>query len=188
MITFNFNEKKTTQAALRFLDKSGGQMSYMKLIKWLYLADRYALVHWERPITGDNYVSMPRGPVLSNVLNLINDGEVPGDFSYWQKYIETVEKCEIKLKGILPKPELDELNKRERQLIDEIFEEYKGFNRWEMVDLCHDMLPEWEDVVWKPIDIGEILRNEKITDNEIERIEDEVNNLKYVNKMLSPDG
>lgn len=185
MIKFEFNEKKTTQAALLFLNKSAGKMSYMKLIKWLYLADRHALVHWERPITGDIYVSMRRGPVLSNVLNLINDGEVPEGSSYWQKYIKTVENCEVKLKNILPEPELDELSKRERQLIDEIYEKFKDFDRWEMVNICHDMLPEWEDVVWKPIEINTILNKEHIADNEIKRIQEEADNLAYVKKALA---
>ena len=53
-------------------------MSYMKLIKLLYLADREALLRWGRPITFDAYVSMDRGPVLSSVLDLINGGTAPG--------------------------------------------------------------------------------------------------------------
>ncbi len=46
-------------------------MSYMKLIKLLYLADREALARWGRPITTDTYVAMKHGPVLSYILNLI---------------------------------------------------------------------------------------------------------------------
>lgn len=74
MITFNFNEKKATQAAALFLKKAGGSMDYMKLIKLLYLADRHALIHWERPITGGSYFLTKHGPVLNNVLDLINNG------------------------------------------------------------------------------------------------------------------
>ena len=40
---------------------------YIKLIKLLYLADRAALIETGSPITGDRYVSMKFGPVLSNV-------------------------------------------------------------------------------------------------------------------------
>ena len=67
-----FNEAKATQAAACLLKLRGGQMSYLKLVKLLYLADREALLRWDRPITTDRYVSMDNGPVLSRVLNLIN--------------------------------------------------------------------------------------------------------------------
>ena len=36
----------------------GGKMSYMKLLKLLYLVDREALLRWGRPVSTDRYVSM----------------------------------------------------------------------------------------------------------------------------------
>jgi uncharacterized phage-associated protein len=77
-----FNEAKATQAAARLLRNRGGTMSYMKLIKLLYLADREALASWGRPITTGNYVSMDKGPVLSHVLDRINEGPSPDEPSY----------------------------------------------------------------------------------------------------------
>ena len=38
-----FNEAKATEAAARLLEKSGGKMKYLQLIKLLYFADREAL-------------------------------------------------------------------------------------------------------------------------------------------------
>ncbi len=58
MVMMRFNERKATQAAAYLLQMRGGTMSYMKLIKLLYLADRAALVRFGRPITTDRYVSM----------------------------------------------------------------------------------------------------------------------------------
>ena len=82
-----FNEKKATQAAAHLLRLRGGRMSYMKLIKLLYLADREALLRWGRTISTDRYVSMDRGPVLSRVLDLATDGEDPGTPSIWASSI-----------------------------------------------------------------------------------------------------
>ncbi len=87
MIEFKFNEIKTTQAASLFLKKNDRKMNYMKLIKLLYFVDREALRLWERPVTGDTYFSMKHGPVLSNVFDIINNGEDPDDNSYWYKHI-----------------------------------------------------------------------------------------------------
>jgi len=48
-----FNERKATEAASVLLRLRGGQMSHLKLIKLLYLADREALDRWSVPITHD---------------------------------------------------------------------------------------------------------------------------------------
>ena len=185
MIKFKFNEVKTTQAVSLFLHKNGGKMNYMKLIKLLYLTDREALTHWERPLTGDTYVSMKRGPVLSNVLDMINNGEDPEDNSYWYKYLTAPSNYEIALKGDIP--ELTTLSKREIALIDELFEKFKDFSPWDMVKLCHEILPELEDVgdSSKRIEIDTILTLEDKTKDDIERIEEEISNLNYVREILS---
>ncbi len=188
MITFKFNEIKTTQAAALFLKKDGGKMSYMKLIKLLYLVDRQALMLWERPLTGDTYFSMKHGPVLSNVLDIINNGGDPEDNSYWYKYIsQPNNNCEIKLNEL---PETDTLSQRELELIDELYEEFKDFDRWEMVKLCHEMLPEWEDVernTRKLIEIDNILEKVDKSPDEIKAIDEEVSSLNYVKDILSID-
>ncbi|MGR3174045.1 MAG: Panacea domain-containing protein [Candidatus Scalindua sp.] len=186
MIEFKFNETKTTQAAALFLKKSGGKLSYMKLIKLLYLADRGALALWERSITGDTYFSMKRGPVLSNVLDIISNGDDPENSSYWYKYIsQPNNNYEIKLDEL---PEIDTLSQRELDLIDELYEEFKDFDRWEMVKLCHEMLPEWEDVernTRKLIEIDIILEKVDKSPDEIKAIGEEVSNLNYVKEILS---
>lgn len=184
MIEFKFNEIKTTQAVALFLKKSSDKMNYMKLIKLLYLADRGALSRWERSITGDMYFSMKHGPVLSNVLDIINNEIYPDLNSYWFKYISTPKDHEIRLEEM---PELDALSKREIALIDELYEEFKDFNQWEMVDLCHEILPEWEEVknTSKPIEIETILRTLEKSEDEIEAIDEEVSNLNHVKDILS---
>lgn len=186
MITFKFNEIKTTQAASLFLKKSDGKMSYMKLIKLLYLVDRQALMLWERPLTGDTYFSMKHGPVLSNVLDIISNGGDPENSSYWYKYISQPEEYNVELKEL---PEIDTLSQREIELINEIFEKFKDFDRWDMVKLCHEILPEWEDVgkSRKLIEISNILKEVDKSKDEIEAIEEEVQNLNYVKEILSID-
>lgn len=66
-----FNEKRTTQAAAFFLFKAGGKLPVLKLMKLLYLAERESYRQYGEPISGDNLVSMPHGPVLSQTLNLM---------------------------------------------------------------------------------------------------------------------
>ena len=116
MIRFKFNEKKTTQVASLFIEKEGGTINYMKLIKLLYFADREALVSWERPLTGDTYFSMKHGPVLSNVLDIINNAGDPEGNSYWYKYISPPSNYEVGLIGEKPEPEKTRSTPRETRI------------------------------------------------------------------------
>lgn len=186
MITFKFNEIKTTQVAALFLKKNKGKMNYMKLIKLLYLADREALARWERPLTGDSYFSMKKGPILSSVLDIINNGKSICENSYWYKYISEPADYEISLEK---EPQSDELSKRELELINEIYDKYKDVNKWDMVDICHKILPEWEHPGESsiPIRIEDILKAVNKTEREIEIIEEEISNLEYIQKVLLTD-
>src|SRR5437867_2465440 len=70
-IRFTFDERKATAAASVLLRLAGGHMHYLELIKLLYYADRESLDLYGRPITGDRYVNMKHGPVLSSVYDLV---------------------------------------------------------------------------------------------------------------------
>jgi uncharacterized phage-associated protein len=184
MIRFNCNEIKTTQDAALFLKLNGGKMNYMKLIKLMYLADREALSRWERPLTGDSYFSMKNGPILSNVLDWISAGERPHEKLYWRRYISNPSRYNVSLEK---DPGENELSKREIELIKEIDEKYKNFDQWEMVDICHKILPEWENpgTTSIPIQIEDILKATCKTDREIAIIEEDIANLEYCDFLLS---
>lgn len=65
------NFDKLFDATAYILYLNGKSMNYTKLIKELYFSDREALRTKGFSITGDIYYSMKKGPVLSNLLNLI---------------------------------------------------------------------------------------------------------------------
>ena len=53
----------------------------------LYIADRIALDRLEMTITGDCYVSMKYGPVLSKVYDLIKGKPVGNALPLWTEFI-----------------------------------------------------------------------------------------------------
>jgi len=183
MITFRFNEEKTTQVAALFIKKAGGELNYTKLIKLLYLTDREALRLWERPLSGDSYVSMPKGPVLSITFDLINYKADPKKRSYWYRFIDK-RKYDVALKG---NPGTNELSKREIELINEIHDTYKNVDWGKMIDICHKVCPEWQHPgdTSIPIRIEDILTNFDKTERDIEILEEEVSNLKYAKSLFS---
>ena len=177
-----FNERKATQAAAHLLRLRGTEMSYMRLIKLLYLADREALLRWGRPITTDTHVSMDRGPVLSRVLDLATDGDLPGETSIWATHITEPERHSVRLRS---DPGAEELSTAEAQLLDEIFERYGAKSRWELVELTHH-LPEWTNPQGSAISIQcrDILKAGGKTDLEIAAIEDELEGVAWMENLL----
>lgn len=178
-----FNEAKATQAAARFLELRGAPMSYMKLVKLLYLADREALLRWGRPITTDCYVSMDRGPVVSRILDLITDEPSPGQETIWSEFVSRPVNYEVQL---LKRPSFEELSRAEDALIQEIFERFgRGMNRWQLVEYTHT-LPEWKDPGGGalPIEYRDILRAGGKTSGEIAEIENELENLALLETFL----
>jgi uncharacterized phage-associated protein len=138
-----FDETKAAQLAGALLQMEGGRMHYMKLIKLMYLIDRAAILRWDHPLTFDNYVSMPHGPVLSSTLDLINEGPSLGKTSPWHHLIErSTDPYKVRLKS---KPSTDKLSDRELELIRLVFDKYGDMDRYELRDLLHKILPEWQD-------------------------------------------
>jgi len=156
-------------------------MSYMKLIKLLYIADREALARWGRPITTDSYVAMKHGPVLSCVLNLITDPD--RDETFWAKHISEPEQFSVKLKAETPG---DQLSEAEDELLDEVSAKFGHLNRWKLVDMVHTF-PEWKDPQGSAlrIEYADILRAQNKKPEEISAIENELNALSELDYYLA---
>jgi uncharacterized phage-associated protein len=165
MIRFNFNEKKTTQIASEFLKLNGGKMNHMKLVKLIYLSDRESLCRWNRPLTGDDYYSLPHGPILSRTLNVLNR-LVAGP--YWQEYVTERSGNTVCLQKSCP---VDQLSHRELKLLGELFEKFREYSEFQLRDYCH-ALPEYKDPGRSriPILVEDILRAQKKTEEEILQI------------------
>ena len=93
-------------------------MPYLKLIKLLYFVDREALLRWGRPVTTDRLVSMPHGPVVSRIYDLISVGPDNRPASPWHQHIVRSGQYEVRLSN---PTEMSELSRAEERLLDEIW-------------------------------------------------------------------
>lgn len=179
-----FNERRATEAAAKILRLRGGRMSYLKLIKLLYLLDREALLRWGRPVTTDRYVSMDNGPVVSRIYSLIREEPVPGTNPVWRQYISAPTNYEV---ALVAEPEPDELSRAEESLIEEVFSKFGKLSRWDLVNLSHD-LPEWQNPNGSaiPIEYRDILRAGSKTESEIAAVESELDALAAAESRLQP--
>lgn len=180
MMIPNFKEDKATQAAALLLSLKGAPMSHLKLMKLLYIAEREAILRWRRPIIFDRYVSMNKGPVLSQTLNKMH-GECETTGS-WERFISTPENNKVKLLG---DPGIESLSDAEEALLREVFSLYGHMNRWRLCDLTHEF-PEWEDPQGSSIPIlyEDILRGAGKTDIEIASIVDEIENIAMMDNYM----
>jgi uncharacterized phage-associated protein len=177
-----FNQEKATAAAAFLLKLRGGRMSFLKLIKLLYLADRLALDRWGFNITTDRYVSMDHGPVVSNIYDLIT--QEAEQKSFWSRFISPpLGDWEVQLKSE-DFPE-NQLSRAEEKLLQEIFGTYGTWSRWKLRDFTHD-LPEWQNPHGSsiPIQISEILKAQGESEEEINDVIKDLNAAESANNIL----
>jgi uncharacterized phage-associated protein len=151
MFWFPLIPQKASQAAAVILNLNNKKLNYLKFIKQVYLTDREALGRWDRPIFGGRYVSMPHGPVLSEVYDWISGNT---DEKNWSSFIKT-EGYDIYLQD---DPGIKELCQAEIDVLTEIDLKFKNYDQWQLRDYCHQYCKEYEDLLGSSITIqNEIL-------------------------------
>jgi len=143
-MNFHFNIGKATEAACLLLERAGGRMNVMKLVKLLYLLDRHAIDRRGVPVAGGDYLSMRNGPVTSEVLDLINSGRLFGEADErWSRCLSDRRDHEVSLEQ---KPPREHLSDAEVALLDEVWAEHGGKDQWQLVEWCHAHCAEWTPV------------------------------------------
>lgn len=135
---FRCKTKKVIQAAAVLLRLAADRrMSYLRLLKLLYIADRENLRRALRPIIGTRAVAMKNGPMHSEVYNLVK-GE-HWDEPLWSNYIQ---KDGYQLE-LVKDPGVSELSRFEIRMLTETFEQFASKDDFEIVDEMHGF-PEWD--------------------------------------------
>ncbi len=152
-------------------------------LKMLYLADKKALVQWGKTITGDKFVSMQRGPVLSNIYNLFKGVAAQKKQKEWDAcFSETVGNSVHLLRTV----DKGVLSEREMGVLDDARKEIKSCAPWDVAEWLHKECPEWKDPHGSsiPINPREILRNAGRTDEDIKTIEKSNRNFVQARELL----
>ncbi len=180
-VHFRFDETKATEVAAILVDKAGGKMSHIALVKLLYIIDREALRKWGRPVSGGSYYSLPHGTVISEVVNLMKRIEGLEDSTFWTDHLTKVGNEMHLLKGAGD----DELSTAEMKLISEVFETYGQMHKWELRDLTHQF-GEWTDPngFSIPIGIEEILHHVGRSGKEIALLVEELRELEEIDRII----
>jgi uncharacterized phage-associated protein len=167
-IAFRYKPVKARQLAAAFLRFAPGHvMSYTKLLKLMYLADRERLLASGSLITGDRFFSLPFGPVLSNVLDCIRSRVRDQD---WLEHFQT-RGYDIRM---VADPGDDELCRLDEEIVQRLHSQFQHCDWNDMIAYCHDHLPEWRDPgnSSAPIDYRDILRAAGKSEAEIQAVEE----------------
>jgi uncharacterized phage-associated protein len=182
-IQFRFHPEKAVEAAAVLLKLHDKPMKYLGLLKMLYIADRMALARMEQPITGDQYMSMDYGPVLSGIYDLIKNKPVEDALPLWSKFISPRDDNHVSL---LNDPGNEDLCEEEEEIIQQVYQTFGHLDPFDVAEWTHD-LPEWKDPHGSaiPILVEDILKNVGKSDEEIREIQQEAVREVYLDRALN---
>ena len=179
---FPFDTEKATEVASRFARLEGGRINILKLVKLIYLLDRFSLRQRNVPVVGGAYFSMKNGPVTSEILDLINAGQLAGMESPWSGYISSRRNHEVSARRILT----GFLSSSEVSYLERIYRIHGAKDQWQLRDWCHYNCPEWTELdeghqVITTSEIGKALRK---SEREIREVEVNAREASFIQLMI----
>lgn len=164
-----FDEFVATEIAACFLKHSQGRINYTKLIKMMYIVERYAIKKWGYTLTHDDLFWLKQGPILSRTLDLIRHD----DFAkvIWSDFIER-HGYDVVLRS---DPGREHLSDIVIEAIDAVWEKLGGLDWKAIVEVLHSQLPEKRDLVdgSDRISINELVSgDDPVSDQRVREIHD----------------
>lgn len=117
----------------------------IKIIKLVYLADKYHLVRYGRTITKDDYYAMEYGPVGSTVKDVLNFNSISlstAEYKYASHLLDKIDNVTFKVNEVVKDVELNMLSETDKEAIDFVVEKFGNVSQWELSEYTHKY-PEW---------------------------------------------
>jgi len=188
-----FDERKAAQVAAYFLIRAkhkGANVTLLKLMKLMYLAERLSYERFCFPIIGDSLVSMPNGPVLSRTLDLMNFGSSK-DSGEWDSLIAERDGRDMSLNGHenLTINDLRELSESDIEVLDSIWGKFGTMSAIQLREFTHNSenCPEWQDPDGSsvPIQLETLFQKLGYSKTDIEKSIDNIRKQAWINSKLA---
>lgn len=134
---FDFDPEKALSATAYLAERTGETM--YTILKMVYVADRFHLERYGRPITGDHFIAMPEGACPSKIYDSMkvlrgekNNNYLPNSEKYLK--VDPI-TYDIEIKDM---PSMEILSASEIECLDESISTLKRLGRWHIRDLAHD--------------------------------------------------
>jgi hypothetical protein len=134
---FEFQPEKSLAATSYLADRSGETM--YTILKMIYLADRFHLERYGRPITGDDFIAMKQGACPSKIYDSMKVLRGEKNTNYLpdsEKYLSVdPETYDVSVKDM---PDINVLSASDIECLDEALSILKRRGRWLVRDMAHD--------------------------------------------------
>jgi uncharacterized phage-associated protein len=144
MVQFKFDKEKSISILLYIIQQLE-RADFIHIFKVLYFAEQKHLVRYGRPIVGDSYIAMKRGPVPSSIydeLTYIRKGtanifdKFPGQKIKFSTFFDIKDEMLVINKAV---PDLEVISESEMSCLDESLRENKDLSIIELSNKSHDM-------------------------------------------------
>lgn len=169
VIRFKYHIEKFVKSVAYLSDRDVPNLDRLKIAKLIYFADKYHLVNYGRPITGDTYNALPFGPVPSRSLDIM-EGACDSDFpeSLDSNVEKLLESLDVSHEGRYPtftaKSDVDysSLSESEIEILDRVADKYGMKTGSQLIDITH------EEKSWRETDENEPIDFRLMFDSEDE--------------------
>lgn len=142
----SFSVEKALQT-LAYLQKTTKESNYLKLLKYLYFAERYSIRYYASPILSDHFCAMRNGPVASSTYNIIKKDD------YFLSKLSSEERALVESSIEVDRPsekvyisdisQQDLLSESDIEALDFAISTFGQFGRNKLIHLAHQF-PEWK--------------------------------------------
>lgn len=135
MSYFPFESEAARAAAIYFTKCEGGRINKMKLVKLMYIVERTALQEAETALFGGKYFSLPYGPIISEVVDALDDQKWSGLQKNGGHDVALMPGVEV------PNEFMSEWS---REMLERVYREYGHMDQWQISEYTHAHFKEWK--------------------------------------------
>jgi uncharacterized phage-associated protein len=135
--------KKIIQAVCYILQQIG-RSEKLKLVKLLYLTDKYHLIRYGRTVASDEYWAMDYGPVGSAAKDILSFDErfLSHEYKYAAKLLKKINDFDFEAAEKCGPKSLDLLSESDIEAMDVVIRHFGNKNKSDLVKYTH-RYPEW---------------------------------------------
>lgn len=152
--------------ALYYILRKLGKADKIKLVKLIYLADKYHLIRYGRTITNDDYYAMEHGPVgttVKDILSLDSFNISKSGYKYASGLIEIIDDNSFRANPDA-RVSFDMLSESDKEALDFVVEKFGKMGPWKLRDYTHKY-PEWYQ--YEDLFTNKLTKRERIDTKEL---------------------
>jgi len=155
----------------------------LKLVKLLYLSDKYHIINYGRTVTGDEYWAMDYGPVGSTAKDILSMDKdfLSIEYEEASKFLKKKGDHDFVIGETCSDDDLDLLSDTDKEAIDFVLKKFGEFSSGDLINYTHKY-PEWAQ--YEEIFKNKLSKRQRIgTEELLSLLEDDIIKIPDNNKI-----